>query len=108
MKSLKILSLSLMSAIVLSSCLVDDDVQELEGAFASTPYVVGFKNNTSNPFFLTNGETQIHSESVSFFGGQGFANSPSVDVTYEIDPSSTAVAGTDFDFENSNQTMTIP
>jgi len=107
MKTFKILCLSLISAFLLNSCLVDDDVQQLEGDFANTPYVVGFRNSTSTTAFLTDGSTQVFKQPVDLLTGSNFSSTPEITVTFDVDPSSTAVAGTDYDFVSSNSSATI-
>lgn len=97
-----------MATLLNVSCLVDDEPQELEEGFATTPYVVGFKNSSSTTSFLTDGSTQLFEQPVDLISGGNFSNTPEITVSFQVDPSSTAVAGTDYDFVSAGQTATIP
>ncbi|MGS2727300.1 hypothetical protein ACU8DI_11885 [Psychroserpens sp. BH13MA-6] len=108
MKNFKIIVLSILSAQLILSCSIDDEPQKLEADFANTPYVVGFNNDQASPAFVTDGSVNVFSENIVLIGGQDFSNTPSFTVNFEVDPSSTAVAGTDYDFANSSQSITIP
>ena len=107
MKKIKFILLTILSVGVLVSCSIDDDPQQLEADFANTPYVVGFSNSEASPAFLTDGAVNSFSENVVLFNGNNFSSNPSITVTFEVDPTSTAVLGTDFDFENNSQSVTI-
>ncbi|MBR9914146.1 MAG: hypothetical protein GYB32_04865 [Algicola sp.] len=108
MKNFKIIILTILSAQLILSCSVDDEPQQLETDFATTPYVVGFNNDSAAPSYVTDGSVNVFSENIILIGGQDFSNTPSFTVNFEVDPSSTAVAGTDYDFANSSQSITIP
>ncbi len=108
MKTIKRISILLIATLLNVSCLVDDERQGLEEGFATTPYVVGFKNSTSTTSFLTDGSTQLFEQPVDLISGGNFSNTPEIAVTFQVDPSSTAVAGTDYDFVSGGQTATIP
>jgi len=90
------------------SCSVDDDPLKIEEDLANTPFVVGFNNNVASPAFLTDGEVNLYSENIVLFGGGDFSSNPSITVDFEVDPTSTAVAGEDYDFVNGSQSITIP
>ncbi|WP_298903641.1 hypothetical protein [uncultured Psychroserpens sp.] len=89
------------------SCLVDDDALQIEEDLSNTPFVVGFNNSSAGPAFLTDGQVNLFSENIVLFGGNDFSTNPSITVNFEVDQSSTAVAGTDFDFVNPSQSVTI-
>lgn len=108
MKKIKFILLTILSAQLMVSCSVDDDPQQLETDLANTPFVVGFSNSEASPAFLTDGAVNMYSENVVLFGGEDFSNNPSITVSFEVDQTSTAVAGTDYDFVNGSQSITIP
>ncbi|WP_298760266.1 hypothetical protein [uncultured Psychroserpens sp.] len=89
------------------SCSVDDDPLQIEEDLSNTPFVVGFNNSSAAPAFLTDGQVNLYSENIVLFGGQEFASTPSITVNFEVDQSSTAVAGTDYDFVSGSQSVTI-
>ncbi|MEZ4792672.1 MAG: hypothetical protein R2783_04175 [Gelidibacter sp.] len=107
MKTIKLISILLMGTLLNVSCIVDDGRQALEEGFATMPYVVGFKNSTSTTSFLTDGSTQLFEQPVDLISGGNFSETPEITVTFQIDPSSTALIGTDYDFVSGSQTATI-
>lgn len=106
MKNIKILPFLLLSLVMVISC-VDDDVQSLEGDLASTPYVVGFSEASTQARFLIDGTTQLLEIPVNLIGGDTYTDTPTIEVSYIIDPNSTAVQGTDFSIVDPNQKVTI-
>ncbi|MEZ4803237.1 MAG: hypothetical protein R2797_10730 [Gelidibacter sp.] len=108
MKTIKLISILLIGTLLNVSCIVDDGRQELEEDFATTPYVVGFKNSSSTTSFLTDGSTQLFEQPIDLISGGNFSNTPEITVAFQVDPSSTAIAGTDYDFVSGNGTATIP
>jgi len=108
MKKIKYILLAILSAQLMVSCNIDDDPLQLEDDLANTPFVVGFNNDTAGPAFLTDGAVATYSENVVLFGGNDFSSNPSITVSFEVDPSSTAVAGTDYDIVGGSQSITIP
>lgn len=107
MKNIKLLFIALASSLLTVSCLVDDEKAQLETDFASTSYVVGFLDNTSNTDFLTDGSTQVFKQPVDLIAAGVYGNTTPTDVTFSVDASSTAVAGTDYDFVNAGNSATI-
>ncbi|TXE15916.1 hypothetical protein ES692_14950 [Psychroserpens burtonensis] len=107
MKKFKCILITILSAGLMISCSIDDNPQQLEADLGTTPYVVGFNNSEASPAFLTDGAVNMYSENIVLFGGDDFSTNPSITVNFEIDPTSTAVAGTDFDFVNGSQSVTI-
>ncbi|WP_298896654.1 hypothetical protein [uncultured Psychroserpens sp.] len=107
MKKIKFIVLTILAAQLVVSCSVDDDQQQLEADLANTPFVVGFNNSSAAPAFLTDGQVNLYSENIVLFGGEEFASTPSITVNFEVDQSSTAVAGTDYDFVSGSQSVTI-
>nr|WP_321225007.1 hypothetical protein [uncultured Psychroserpens sp.] len=107
MKNIKFILLTIICSGLMVSCNIDDDTQQLEADFATTPFVVGFANSEVSPAFLTDGAVNMFSENVVLLGGNDFSNNPSITVNFDVDASSTAVAGTDYDFINDSQSITI-
>ncbi|MEM5565311.1 hypothetical protein WNY78_09355 [Psychroserpens sp. AS72] len=107
MKKIKFILITILSAGLMVSCNIDDEPQQLEADLATTPYVVGFNNSESAPAFLTDGAVNMFSENIVLLGGNDFSSNPSITVNFEVDQTSTAVAGTDFDFVNGSQSITI-
>nr|WP_321230962.1 hypothetical protein [uncultured Psychroserpens sp.] len=107
MKKFKFILFTILSAGLMVSCNIDDDPQQLEADFATTPYVIGFNNIESSPAFLTDGAVNMYSENIVLFGGDNFSSNPSITISFEVDQTSTAVEGTDFDFVNDSQSLTI-
>lgn len=110
MKNIKILCISLLSAIMLSSCLVDDDVQQLEGDFANLPYLVGFDRPSDSYVFLPSDTEPVNaSVNISLSSGpNGLYSSSDITARYELDPSSNAILGTEFEITNTSDTFVIP
>ncbi|MFD0860797.1 hypothetical protein ACFQ1M_01145 [Sungkyunkwania multivorans] len=108
MKNIKFLFIAFISSLVAVSCLVDDEPSELEKGFATGEYVAGFKNTTAETNFLTDGQVGSFSLPVDLLAGQVFANTPQIDLTFEVDASSTAVEGVDFDFVSTSRVVSIP
>ncbi|MDG5492480.1 hypothetical protein [Psychroserpens sp. SPM9] len=108
MKKIKCILLTILSMQLMISCSIDDDPQQLESDLANTPFVVGFNNSEASPAFVTDGAVNMYSENIVLFGGEDFSSNPSITVSFEVDQSSTAVAGTDYDFVDSSQSITIP
>jgi hypothetical protein len=106
MKNIKLLPFLLLSILMVVSC-VDDDVQSLEGDLASTPYVVGFSEASTQARFLIDGTTQTLEVPVDLISGNTYTNTPAIQVSYIIDVNSTAVEGTDYTVADPNQTVTI-
>ncbi|WP_439153032.1 hypothetical protein [Winogradskyella sp.] len=106
MKNIKLLPFLLLSMLMVLSC-VDDDVQSLGGDLASTPYVVGFSDATTQARFLIDGTTQTLEVPLDLIGGNTYTNTPEIQVSYIIDPNSTAIQGTDYTVVDPNQTVTI-
>lgn len=107
MKKLKIVSLTLLAfiAVVAASC-VKDDVED----FTTGPYIVGFKNAQGSYIYtdLDVNPVQI-SEAVTLIGGSNGTTSPNaITIPFTIDPSSTAIAGTEYTLNTTGNSITIP
>ncbi|WP_323788256.1 hypothetical protein [Psychroserpens sp.] len=108
MKKIKFILLTILSAGIMVSCNIDDSPQQIEADLANTPYVVGFNNTEASPAFVTDGAVYMYSENVVLFGGNDFSTNPNITVNFEVDQSSTAIAGTDYDFVGGTQSVAIP
>jgi hypothetical protein len=104
MKNLKIILLSLVSVLVISSCVKDD-----EEDFGSGPHIVGFKNAQGSYIYTDNDvDPVVISEPINLIGGSnGTTSSENISMTISVDPSSTAIAGTEYTI-NTTAALTIP
>lgn len=102
----KILSLLFIASIAFSC--TDDDIKT-EQNFASGPKVVGFqKSQTSIAYFEDLG-VKSHDLPLNLIGlGNGQYSESDIVVTYEVDPSSTAQEGVEFDFAGVAGQVVIP
>ncbi|NHN26051.1 hypothetical protein FIA58_010225 [Flavobacterium jejuense] len=109
MKNIKILLITLVASALSISCLVDDEIPLLESTNATTLYTVGFQqtNKTANVLIDGTGSVESYSLPVDLLSGQEFTQTPSITVTYEVDPSSTAVLGTHYNITSGNS-VNIP
>lgn len=99
----KIVLLLFVSVFTFISC---DDVDENYETGAS---VVGFRETSKAINHFTDiGVVHYDVPFDLITGYSGTASGSDIDVTYEIDPSSTAVEGTEFDFTSTNGVSTIP
>lgn len=106
MKLFKVLTMSVLAAGLLNSCLVDDDVP---ANIETTPYIVGFDQAAAtNSYFEDIGPVQVD-YAVSLKGSPtGNNNTEDIIVNYSVDPTSTAVEGQEYDFVNNTGSLTIP
>jgi len=95
MKKIKILTLALVAALSLNSCLVDDETPSQD--LISTPNVVEFDKNFVLYSYDT-AETADQNETVyvNRKGGSNGATNTPLSFTVSVDPASSAVAGTDY------------
>lgn len=107
MKNIKIFFIAILSSLFTVSCLVDDEKSQIEDDLASTPYVVGFNATSRTVNYLTDGATVELKQPVDLIGGSEFTSTPEQVVSFEIDASSTAVPGTDYDLVSSSS-IAIP
>ena len=93
MKKLKIVLLMLLSVVALLSC-VKEDTED----FGSGPYVVGFKNAQESYIYtdLDVAPVQISEPIVLIGGSNGTTSSENIVIPFNVDASSTAIAGTDY------------
>ena len=98
-KLFALLALSLVSV----SCLVDDEAQN---GFEASPYSVGFDSKeTLESYFVDIGPVGIDIAVNVLGGNSGIALPTDVSVSYTVDPSSTAVAGNEFNLTGSSFTI---
>ncbi len=108
MKTIKLLFVAIIGSLLSVSCLVDDDAPKQE--FATTPHSVGFNRSAINhvitPAQTSNIEESVH---INLIGGMHANNSNSdIVLSYQVDPSSTAIAGTHYNITNTGNQFTIP
>lgn len=108
MKNTKFLALILFSISMLfvTSC-VDDDVQEIEGEFATTSYVIGFSQTSRDAIFQVDGSVQTLEIPVNLINGLDYSSNPAISAAVIVDAASTAVPGVDFNFVDPSQTVSI-
>ncbi|TQD34822.1 hypothetical protein [Haloflavibacter putidus] len=106
MKNIKILLFAFVASIFASSCLVDDDVAR---EFDESPAVVGFKNDLAAENYFSDEGAVLTNYPVVLLGNGGDGTYPTEDIViaYEIDASSTATEGQEFDFTSNSGTLTI-
>ncbi|WP_290699457.1 hypothetical protein [Lacinutrix sp.] len=92
------------------SCLVDDETGEDSlSAFSSSPNIVGFNGSNAALSFFTDIGTVRRDFPVEILGGQD--NTPTtsdINISFEIDPASTAVLGNEFNFVNNTGDLLLP
>ncbi len=105
MKKFKIIALMLLSVVALLSC-VKDDAED----FGSGPYVIGFKNLQGSYIYTDNDVNPVQiSEPINLIGGSnGTTALENIVIPFTVDPSSTAIAGTDYTINVTGTTVTIP
>lgn len=105
MKNLKKISLALFSIALLFSC-VKDDVED----FKSGTHIVGFNKSESSYIYTGADVTPVQiTEAVDLIGGSnGTPSSGNITVKFTVDPSSTAIAGTDYTINATGSQVTIP
>jgi len=99
MKTIKILFVAIICSLASVSCLVDDEAPGLE--FTATENAIGFKKADYTAAYFTNAgdvEYSLHIDAIG--GGNNTLNSSRI-IGFEIDPSSTAVAGTEYELVTS-------
>jgi len=110
MKKIKILSLFALLAAAFTAC----DTPNIGGDEAQSygdgeTIIAQFTKDEETGYFLQdNGDTYTFNAAVDFVGANDMPLSSDMVVTYEVDASSTAVAGTDYDFVDPSGQVTIP
>ena len=107
MKKLNKLLLLLAIPFLVTSCLVDD---ELDNGLAESKYIVGFKDNVAvESYFSDIGAIQKEYPLEVLGGNAGLATTTNNVVSYVVDTAaSSATEGVEFDFVNTSGQLTIP
>jgi len=105
MKTIKILFIAIVGSLLGVSCLADDDAPKQE--FTQTPYSVGFKSSAYSAAFFTDAGDVDYKLNVDLIGGGNYTNTPGQTFQFEIDPSSTAIVGTEYEIVTTNGTGSI-
>lgn len=96
---MKKLFLLFIASASLTSCLVDDEITQSDDTQA---YIVGFKVTTKNISHFVDEGTLHYDVPFDLLGGYGGTTSDSdIVLNVEVDPSSTAVAGNEYDLTDS-------
>jgi len=86
------------------SCTSDDVM-----SFDNSPYIVGFTKATDVKSYVTTGDIVPLNVPINLIGGQqGLTMDTDVTISYELDASSTAVVGDEFDFVNATNNVVLP
>ncbi len=102
MKKIKNISLAIFALLMITSCVKDDDENMVTGA-----RVVGFSRNF-NSFIFTGADTDpyVINEKINFIGGNdGTPSNEDIVIHFSIDPSSTAIQGTDYTVSGNTTTL---
>jgi len=105
MKNLQKITLALFSIIALFSC-VKDDVED----FKSGAHIVGFKRSNSSYIYTSADVNPVQiTEAIDLIGGaNGTPSDTPITIQISVDPSSTAIQGTDYTIDAVNNQVTIP
>ena len=109
MKNIRFLVTALFCSLLLSSCIVDDKDEYLDG-LAQTPYTIGFSNAGATESYFQDIGALEKTYQIKIIGGQdGSDPETPIDVTYKVNTElSTATEGQEFDFVENDGTLTIP
>lgn len=105
MKKINLYLILAISLFTVASCMVDDDVDTV----SEGPYIVGFKNSLPSYIFTDadSGPITIN-EPIDLVGGNnGTVSEQDITIQFQIDPSSTAIAGTHYSLPNNGNTLTL-
>lgn len=101
----------LMSLLVVASVFMactDDDIRT-EQNLSNGPKVVGFISSLATVEYFTDEGVVLREFPMSLIGnGNGQPSATPIEVTYEVDPASTATEGVEFDFVDDSGKITIP
>lgn len=105
MKKLKKISLALFGIALIFSC-GKDDVED----FKSGQHIVGFKNTESSYIYTGADVNPVQiTEPIDLIGGSnGTTSGSNISVKFSVDPSSTAIPGTDYTIDITGDIVTIP
>jgi hypothetical protein len=93
MKNFKIIAFALIICVFAVSCVKDDAEDNSTGA-----YIVGFKNSQSSYIYTDEDTAPVQvSEPIDLVGGSnGTTSGQDITIPFSVDPSSTAIQGTDY------------
>lgn len=101
----------LMSLLVVASAFLactDDDIRT-EHQLSNGPKVVGFATSLATVEYFTDEGVVLREFPMSLIGnGNGQLPTSDIEVTYEVDPASTATEGVEFDFADTSGRIVIP
>ena len=101
----------LMSLLVVASAFMsctDDDIRT-EHQLSNGPKVVGFATSLATVEYFTDEGVVMREFPMSLIGtGNGQTSDSDIVVSYEVDPSSTAVEGVEYDFVDTSGSIVIP
>lgn len=105
MKKISIYIVLALSFLTVASCMVDDDVATV----SEGDYIVGFKNSISSNIYTDLDVDPVNLvQPIDLVGGQnGTPSDEAIVVEFEIDPSSTAIAGTHYAITATGNTLTL-
>lgn len=103
MKTIKILFIAIIGSLLSTSCLVDDEADTKNQV--ETPMAIGFKNSQATVSYFQDIGSVEHEFYFEIKGGQHGFTASTLTVDYQIDPASTASAGTEFDILSPSLTI---
>jgi len=110
MKKIKLILFVVALATLNFSCLVDDSTgDDLLESFSNSPYIVGFDKKLDAVSYFEDEGVVSRDFTIELKGGQeSIPADQDITINYEIDPSSTAVEGVEFDFTDNSGSVVIP
>lgn len=104
MKKFKIIGFAFFACLLAISCVKDDVENNSQG-----DYIVGFKNSQSSYIYTDNDVDPVQvSEPIDLIGGSNGTVSPNdITIPFSIDPSSTAILGTDYTINATGGSLTL-
>ncbi|MFN3754597.1 hypothetical protein [Flavobacterium sp.] len=105
MKKIKLIVLTILSLVSLQSCVEDDAENNSNG-----PHIVGFRNAQGSYIYTDNDVDPVQiAEPINLLGGSnGTPSEEDIVIPFTIDPSSTAIAGTDYTVNITGNTISLP
>ncbi|UUC45662.1 hypothetical protein [Flavobacterium cerinum] len=105
MKNIKLLLLFVASAVMTVSCDLGDEAP----SYGDSRAIVGFAKTTQGAGIVTDGTNKRVNAVIEVIGGNlGLPAENDIAVTYDVDASSTATLGHEFDFALTERTLIIP
>jgi hypothetical protein len=109
MKNIKLILFVVALATLNFSCIVDDTTGEDQlNAFGESSYIVGFKSGNAVLTYFNDVGVVRREFPIELLGGlTGFASDSAINISYEVDASSTAVLGQEFNFVSNTGTLEL-